>query len=169
MSAFGYSPLLLSTPLGLSPVVVTPDSVAVSITAYSPSVVLSEWIYPTADISAAAWLPSTGSNLYTVIDEVIPDDADYIYAEALAGVCEIRLGTASDPLLSTGHAVSYRIWRDSGGPNLNVHLYCGATLIASWNHASVPTTPTTYEQELSVAEADSITDYSDLRLRFEEA
>lgn len=50
--------------------------------------------------------------------------------------------------------------------NLTVRLMQGTTQIASWTHTGIGTGFTLATQTLSTTEADSITDYTDLRLRF---
>lgn len=121
---------------------------------------------PSSDVADGAWLPSTpAANLFDMIDETAADDLDYIYATSPT-TCSLGLGAVSDPLSSTGHVIRYRAWAPTTG-GLVVKLKQGATVIATWTHATLPTSPTTYEQTLSGAEADSITDYAALRVDFE--
>lgn len=129
---------------------------------------------PSTDISAGGWSPSDGSSpLYTMLDEASADDGDYIISPlspAVAAVSEVKLATIADPAKSTGHTIRYRIGKSAvGGDTLNVtvKLVQGTTVIATWTHNDIGSVITTYEQTLSGGEADSITDYSDLRLRFE--
>ena len=119
---------------------------------------------PSADVSAGGWTASTGSDLYAMLDEAAADDGDYISTTA-ASTCEVALGSLSDPASSTGHVVRYRISATSGG--ITVRLRQGTTTIASWTHDPAPASLTTYEQTLSGGEADSITDYTALKLQFE--
>lgn len=118
-------------------------------------------IRPTSDITTGAWTPSTGSTLYGVLDEAVADDGDYIVTTS-ASTAEVGLGSASDPLLSTGHTIRYRA---KGTGSLAVKLMQGTTTIATHN----PTITTSFQLftfTLSGAEADSITNYGDLRLQF---
>lgn len=80
---------------------------------------------PASDTSNTGWLPSTGSDLYAMLDEVVPDDADYIYSTAVGQICEMPLdttsypGTASQTLKfrgssSTGNSVIVRL-KNTGG------------------------------------------------------
>lgn len=127
-------------------------------------VVTAQYARPTSDISSGTWTASSGSDLYAMLDESAPDDGDYIVTTG-ASTCEVALGTLSDPGSSAGHVVRYRISSASGG--ITVRLRQGTTTIATWTHASAPSSLTTYEQTLTGGEADSITDYSALRLQFE--
>lgn len=120
---------------------------------------------PDADTTAGGWLPSTGSSLYAMIDEVSPDTADYIYATT-ATTCKIALSPVAEPATSGGQRVSYII--DSPpGDGLTVKLLCGVTVIASWTHDPAPATPTRYDQYLSGAECDAIADWTTLYYTFE--
>ena len=115
---------------------------------------------PNTDTTPGAWLPSSGSALYAMVDEVTPDDADYIYATT-ASACELALTAVTDPATSSGQVVSYRAWSPTGD-GLTVKLKQGAATIATWTHATLSTSATTYQQALSGAECDAITDYAAL-------
>lgn len=120
---------------------------------------------PNADTTPGAWLPSTGTVLYDMVDEVVADDADYIYATT-ASTCNLALSPVADPLTSSGQVVSYRAWSPAGN-GLIVRLKQGAITIATWTHSALPTNPTTYQQVLSGAECDAITDYTALSTEME--
>lgn len=126
--------------------------------------VVAQYARPTSDVSAGTWTASSGSDLYAMLDETVASDADYI-TTTTASICEVALGTLSDPASSTGHVVRYRISATSGG--ITVRLRQGTTTIATWTHSPAPTSLTTYAQTLSSGEADSITDYTALKLQFE--
>lgn len=127
-------------------------------------VVTAQYARPTSDVSAGTWTASSGSDLFAMLDETTANDTDYIVTTGTS-TCEVALGTMSDPAISSGHIVRYRLSATSGG--ITVRLRQGTTTIATWTHASAPTSLTTYEQTLTGGEADSITDYSALRLQFE--
>lgn len=129
-------------------------------TALSSAVV--QLIRPTSDITSGAWTPSTGSTLYGVLDETPYDDVDFITTSS-SSTCEVKYNAGTDPVSSTGHIIRYRAKGTNG--TLTVSLYQGTTLIAT----QTPTLTTSYQtftMTLSSGEANSITDYTDLRLRF---
>ncbi|OQB23577.1 MAG: hypothetical protein BWY10_02676 [Chloroflexi bacterium ADurb.Bin180] len=99
-----------------------------------------------------------------MIDETAASDTDYI-STVNASTCEVALGSLSDPASSSGHIVRYRLSAEAGG--VIVRLRQGTTTIASWTHSPAPASLTTYTQTLSGGEADSITDYTALKLQFE--
>lgn len=130
----------------------------------NPVVVTAQFSRPTSDVSAGTWTASTGSDLFAMLDETSANDSDYIVTTGTS-TCEVALGSLTDPGSSNGHIVRYRISATSGG--IIVRLRQGTTTIATWTHASAPSSLTTYEQTLTGGEADSISDYSALRLQFE--
>jgi hypothetical protein len=126
------------------------------------SAVSVQLLRPTSDITTGTWTPSTGASLFGVLDETPFDDADFITTSA-SSICEVKYSAGTDPVSSTGHIIRYRAKGTSG--TLTVSLYQGATLIAT----QTPTLTTSYQtftMTLSSGEANSITDYTDLRLRF---
>ena len=128
------------------------------------STVTAQYARPTSDVSTGTWTSSLGGSLYAAIDETVASDTDYI-TTTNASTCEVALSSLSDPASSAGHIVRYRISATSGG--ITVRLRQGTTTIATWTHATAPTSLTTYSQTLTSGEADSITDYTTLRLQFE--
>lgn len=127
------------------------------------STVTAQYARPTSDTSTGTWTASSGT-LASCLDETTASDADYITTVS-ASTCEVALGSITDPAVSTGHVVRYRISADSGG--IIVRLKQGGTTIATWTHATAPTSLTTYAQTLTGGEADSITNYAALSLQFE--
>ena len=106
------------------------------------------------------------TNLYTSLDDEPFEDATYIESPdnpTSSDFVEFDLPTAADPLSSEDHVVRYRYGGD-GSATLIVELRQGTTVIASWEHID-PSSPALAEQTLTEAEADAITDYSDLRIR----
>jgi hypothetical protein len=122
---------------------------------------------PSSDVAAGGWTASAGGALYPMVDELAADDADYIQSTVnpSADVAELKFAASGAPSVTHSHRLRYRIKSTLGTESLIVSLYCGATLIKSETRSPVPATWTTYEMALSGAEAASITDYADLRVR----
>lgn len=122
---------------------------------------------PAADVSAGAWAPSSGSDLYAMLDETPASDADYVTTGA-ASVFEVEIGAFDDPDVNTGHIFRYRL-SGRNGCGFVVSLMQGSTTIASWTHtpASMPTGPATFEQTLTTGQAASISYPATLKFRFE--
>jgi len=135
---------------------------------------------PNADTTIGAYEDELGGtvDIFNSIDESSPSDSDFITSEfdpsASPYVC--ALSAVTDPNVSTGHIVRYRARKDpSTGAqiDLTTELREGyvsegspGTLIASEVQVDLPTSFTTFALALSGGEADAITDYSDLFLRF---
>ena len=118
------------------------------------------------------------SPAWSTMDEVSFSDADFAASNIAptSDVLAVRLSDVEDPVSSTGHIVRYRYKKDAAGGsqiNLTVELRQGytnegsqGTLIATWSHTNISDTVTAAAQTLSAGEADSITDYTALVLRF---
>jgi hypothetical protein len=132
---------------------------------------MAQYARPLSDVQIGSWSFSSGLELSSCIDEETANDFDYAFYQGTATLsyCEVLLSSVTDPSLSTGHHVWYRCNRQPTNRTITcvVRLMQGATQIASWTHTNGPDTTTTFDQTLSESQADSITDYSDLRLRFD--
>lgn len=130
--------------------------------------------------NADGWQEDDGVtvDIFDQIDETVADDLDYIRT-ALTPTSDVyvtRLTTLEDPLSSTNHVVRYRYGKQTTGGDaidLTVQLRQGytneasqGTLIASATHSNIASSFTAGSITLSGAEADSITDYTSLYLRF---
>lgn len=134
---------------------------------------MAQFARPNADDTDANWVKSTGGNtdLYTMIDEAVADDSDYIESGSAPSddECIVDISTITDPAVSTGHIVRYRYKKDiaaGASINLTVGLYQDTTKIAEQSHTGISSNWTAGSFTLSEAETDNITDYSDLKLRF---
>lgn len=122
---------------------------------------------PSSDVSNTGWTASNGSDLFAMLDETSAGDTDYISTAGAGSVCVIGMQAATDPGVSVGHVVRYRL-RGDGSAGVQVELLQNTTVIAAWTHDPAPTTYTNYSQTLTGPQADSISNYGALRLRFTE-
>lgn len=122
---------------------------------------------PISDITVGNW---TTDPLYEKIDESTADDSDFIVSPDYpkGEECEVKLGPVTDPGVHTNHTVYVRTRNTSTTEplGLRVGLYQASTLIATRDYNSLPTGFATQSFTLTESEAGTITDYSDLRLRF---
>jgi hypothetical protein len=123
-----------------------------------PSIVAAR---PASDVTTGAWSPNFGASLFAVIDEVFAQDFNFITTTSVS-VSEVLLSEVPDPLSSSNHTINFR---SRGQGTLVVDLLQGAVVISSYTPTLLPTF-NSYSWTLTGPEADSITDYSDLRLRF---
>ena len=118
---------------------------------------------PISDISKGLWTPSSGSNLYPMLDESAADDADYIIATSPSS-CEMRLATGTTPSGMGSYTLRYRLLDGSG--SIAVSLKCGGSIVAAFGPHALTGAAQDFEQTLTAGQAAAITDYSDLRVVF---
>ena len=116
---------------------------------------------PVSDVSAGAWTPSSGLTLAPMLNEAVANDTSFITVNS-ASTSEVAFGTGLSPGVTTGHTIRFRA-QGSGG--LTVRLMQGATVISSFS-PTLTTAYALYTWTLSGAEAATISNYADLRLRF---
>jgi hypothetical protein len=135
---------------------------------------------PDADVTNEGYVneAAASSGLFASIDEVAADDNDYIVSAAAPtnDVYVCSLSNIADPGVSSGHVVRYRYRKSSAGGasiSLVAELRQGyvsegtqGTLIASAYHSDISSLVSTGQISLSEAEANSITNYNDLFIRF---
>ena len=127
---------------------------------------------PTSDITTIG----VSSGTFASIDEATANDGDYVVtADNTAATYEAKFASLTDPNVHTGHIVRFRIAKadtgvppstDGNGVTCVAGLYQGATLITDMYNAPIGAWDTR-EFTLSEAQAANITDYSDLRVRFD--
>lgn len=140
---------------------------------------------PSSDVAknGGTWVDQAGATLdpstnpaWPLLDEATPDD-DTTYAQANSSGAnnwyEVKLASLTDPSSSSGHILRVRARKSlaSGqATGATFWLYQSTTLIATLDitpgDADFTAGWTTKTLTLSGAEADSITDYSDLRVRW---
>lgn len=135
---------------------------------------MAQFARPDSDVVDGGWkntITASAVDNYAAIDEATASDADYCYSanNPVNDELEVGLSNVTDPASSTGHVVRYRIGKE-GNTNkvvdFTVRLRQGATEIAVWTHTNIAIGPTQFAQTLTSTQADSISDYTDLRLEF---
>lgn len=135
---------------------------------------------PGADTLIGNYTDEVGgtTNIYTGIDETSPEDTEYIKSPSAPSdePYVTQLTTLEDPASSSDHVVRYRYRKSaSGGSQIDlvVQIREGytnegspGTLIATHSYSDISDSWVTSAETLSGGEADTITDYTDLYLRF---
>jgi len=134
---------------------------------------------PDATISREGWVNQSGgtSSIYAEIDEVTPDDGDYIKHAAIfvagepvpTGLYEGGFGEpAEEPDLSGTFTVRFRAGLSDGNPavSFTYKLYQGTTLIAT-KTVTLTTTFTTTNFSLSTSEKAKIVTGGDFRFKIQ--
>ncbi len=142
---------------------------------------MAQFARPSVDTTRDNWEEDDGTtvNIFDQIDESVADDADYIRTVLTPtnDVYVTKLTTLEDPLSSINHIVRFRYRKSAAGGDaidLTVQLRQGYTnegspgtliaTVATLTNITDVWTLVTYT--LSGGEADAITDYTDLYLRF---
>lgn len=135
------------------------------------SITQIQFLRPDNDAAIGSWTDEVGgtTNIFNSIDETSPNDSDYIISGV--GSNDVARFRLSDLTSAPGNAavVKYRIFKDtaSNQVDLTITLKEGSTIIASWVHTDISTTPTTFMRTLSPSEYASITDFNNLFIEFE--
>lgn len=127
---------------------------------------------PTATVSCT-WAITGAPTAHEALDDPVgsPDDATTRVTETTQGEdCRVNIASLTDPEVSTGHIIHFRATASGGGQTeqIIVRLFEGATQRAT--SAAITITRTTwndYSYTLTAGEADSITNYADLRIELD--
>jgi len=129
------------------------------------SLVKSQFAHPISDESTGLW---SETPLYAKIDEVNPDDSDYIYStlNPTNDTCEVRLNSITAPNDKTRHKLKYR-FKKSGSNSIDfkIQLYDNTTLIKETTHSNISTEWVDGVITLTEGEANTISDYGNLRVK----
>jgi hypothetical protein len=122
---------------------------------------------PTADIAAGGWTSSLGGALYAAVDETTQNDSDYIYSpnNPTTEQFEIMFASLVDPQSSAGHTIRLGLQAIGQDTTFTFKLVQGTTVLDTWTESVTAGATATRPHTLSGIVADSITNYSDLRLR----
>lgn len=134
-----------------------------------------KFLRPSLEIdNIGGWSPSAGGNgfLWDRLNEEVPDGlATFVQSPALPDTFqtfEVKVFPELDPLINLGHKIRFSA-EYIGLPSvyhLKVQLLEGLNLIAETPEVLLTTDFVTTQYDLTQAEAKSITDYTDLRLKF---
>ncbi len=132
---------------------------------------------PDNDDTIGSWTDEASgtTDIYLGIDEVTAEDTELVRSENDPSTSEYITGlsTITDPVLSSGHIVRFRTQKgETGGGqpgtiNLIIQLREGTTTRASTTLSAISTGFADGSFTLTGGEADAITDYSNLNIRFE--
>jgi len=134
------------------------------------NVAIKEAIYtysrPNSDVTTQ-WTPSSGTTHYALINETTYNDANYIYATAASQTDEVGLQAMSTPTAGTNVLINYRVQGIASGGSVTVSLYSGATLVKTdTTRTANNTSPAYYTMTVTPAEWASVSNWSNMRLRF---
>jgi hypothetical protein len=118
-----------------------------------------QMLYPVGDIEKDSWIPSTGVDLYQMLQK----DNDLSYITSGSSPTELELSNAIDPSYHSMHVIRYRRKKTSQGPaSIVFRLMQGSTVIASWDDIDSTEDFSYGEYMLSDTEASAISNYDNL-------
>jgi len=124
---------------------------------------------PDSTVTAGGWTAVGAATLHEAVDEATAnDDTDYDEKTGSGGM-ELGLGDLVDPVSSSGHTVRFRAKQQTGSggaEQLTVALFEGALQRATTTVTLTRGAYGSFAYTLTAAEANSIVDYTNLRLRF---
>lgn len=120
---------------------------------------------PNVTVDAGNWVPSSGNSLTDMVNKNAPIDGNYI-STTQPGSCVLKLGDVGPVNPTKQQVLIYQAWSSSGNGAI-AYLMQDDLVIASWNHASLPTTPTVFTATLTQQQRSNITDYTKLKFKFE--
>lgn len=128
-------------------------------------------LMPISDVSNTGWIASSGSNLYSMINELPYSDDTYIYTDlAPSGQTYVALLSGiEDPWTDDNFTVKYRYDINPliSGMDLTISLYQGSTYLYAYTHSGISNTSFVEGYYIVPAGiATNITNFNDLRLRF---
>jgi len=148
---------------------------------------MAQYATPDADLVDGAWLDEGAAavDLYNGLPPLTPgtleaaDDATYIVSESnpSASACGFGLSNIEDPVSQTGHIMRWRRYKSAAGGgqiDLTVDLrkaYVnegtpGTSITSQSDNDLSETVANATPYTLNSGEADAITDYTDLQIRF---
>lgn len=127
-----------------------------------------QYSYATSDYVDGNWYNENNSqtNLYASINEPAPINSTYIWTASTGSPVTFDYLPMADPGRHDYHTYDYRLQGD-GSTDCQITMYCGGTQIAQWTETSVPIGWTDYRHTISDAEAANITDYTQIRFKFD--
>lgn len=145
---------------------------------------MTQYALPIIDIDTSTWQEGAGDGDGDAFDELDegfgpgrgsgsgPDDATTFWEttaeDAPSSIpLKTKLSSVTDPVGDTGHTYRSRNRKDSAAGrqiDITINLYSGATFIDNNLRLNVDNVWTTQSELLSAAKADTIGDYTDLRV-----
>lgn len=127
---------------------------------------MTQYMRPSSDINTG-WSCSTGSARYALIDETSASDSDYIYTINNNTYQECKLSEPITPITSGEGVLRFRAKKNNSNTGkITPSIRLGNSAIKTGSAVDLTTAYAEYTVELTSIEAENITDWSDVRVRF---
>lgn len=122
---------------------------------------------PASDVTWGNWTPAGEDDLWRCVDDVVRDDDSTVIQESGSSHCEMRLSEIETPAAGTVSVIDWARNTGAGAdPTCTFTLIESlTTTIATWTHSSIGNSYETNQYDLSTAERDSISNWSQLSIR----
>lgn len=132
---------------------------------------MAQFARPSSDVSSGSWTAQGGpSDLFDCLNESTPSDTDYCEESGGTTAFEVGLTSLTDPTSNIDHTVRWRWNTDGSGARekmtIRLREGAGVTIATMVLNGNVDRGWTSKSYELTTEEADSISDYTDLRIDF---
>jgi hypothetical protein len=127
-----------------------------------------QYVYPTSDIASNGWLPSTGSDMFAMVDEVTRDDGDFIYSpnDPTTQAFEMKFAAPTGTLGTTDNYWDYALEARNLDTTFDLNLVQGTTVLDSWSEAVTAGAGVVERTHaFSAGVLATITDKTDVRVR----
>ena len=127
---------------------------------------MTQYMRPASDINSG-WTCSTGTARYALIDEVSASDSDYIYNDSDGAYQECKFAMPTQTPNAGIAILRFRAKKNNSNlATITPSVWLGSSAIKTGSKVYLTTSYAEYSLELSSAEVESITDWSDVRVRF---
>lgn len=127
---------------------------------------MTQYLRPVSDINLN-FVCSSGTARYALIDEVIPDDADYIYEKYTNEYQECKFSSPAQTPNNGTATLRFRAKKNNSNTGkITPSIRLGNSAIKTGSAVDLTTAYAEYTVELTSIEAENITDWSDVRVRF---
>jgi len=136
---------------------------------------MAQFSRPDNDDAIGVWSDDGGgtTNIFQSIDEIIASDTDFVRSDTTPTAAEdydAGMSSVTDPVSDSGHILRWRYAKSASGGRtiaINLELRDGSTVITTRSFTDISEVFTQDTYTLSAAEADNISDYSNLNVRID--
>ena len=125
---------------------------------------MSQIMRPISDLNST-WSCSSGSSRYALINEVTPNDSNYIYIFVFDSSVKLQKcglqAPAGIPAPGAGE-IHWRGMTNPSGYGIKLEIYCGTTAIHSPSYTTMSSSYATYTTTISAEDMAKITDWNNV-------
>ena len=134
---------------------------------FAPAGVTFQYARPSSDIAANGWQPSTGSDMFAMVNEVTRNDANYIYSpnNPTTQQFEMKFAAPTGSIGTSDNYWDYALEAVNADVAFDLDLVQGTTVLDSWTETVTAGTVQEFTHAFTAGVLATITDPSDVRVR----